>query len=95
VTDEILYDPRPPTITSAGLRLLRHGSASLSVRAKDTGSGLGRFQLRSGRKVLAKGSRLKRRVVVAIGRHPSARFTLLVLDRAGNMARRTLKLHRK
>lgn len=96
VTDDILYDPRAPTIRSARLQPLSQKQAALRISAKDTGSGLAGFQLRSGTRRLAKGDHVRRRVVVRLsGRRMPRRVTLLVRDRAGNTARRTLTVTRR
>lgn len=92
VTDDILYDPKAPTITAATLRLSAKRRATLTIKAKDAGSGLAGFQLRAGRRAVGHGTRIKRRTTVRLKGQIRDRVTLLVKDKAGNTARRTLRV---
>ena len=59
VQDDILYDPHAPTVKDAVLRVTSARAARLSFRAKDRGSGLARWELTSGKRVLARRTRFK------------------------------------
>ncbi|MCU1678487.1 MAG: putative internalin [Frankiales bacterium] len=95
VTDDILYDPRAPKIVSATLRLATKHRATLTIDAKDTGSGLAGFRLRVGRRSVGHGARIKRRTTLRLQGTVRDRVTLLVRDKAGNTARRTLRVLRR
>jgi 6-phosphogluconolactonase (cycloisomerase 2 family) len=95
VTDDILYDPKAPTIAAATLRLSAKRRATLTIRAKDTGSGLAGFQLRAGRHAVGHGTRIQHRTTIRLKGRIRDRVILLVKDKAGNTARRTLRVRRR
>jgi hypothetical protein len=86
VQDDILYDPHAPTVKDAVLRVTSARSARLSFRAKDRGSGLARWELKSGKRVLARRTRFKGVQRVTLPKHVG-KVSLMLRDKAGNMTR--------
>lgn len=93
VQDDILYDPYPPTVTDARLRVTGRHAATLSFRAKDRGSGLSRWELVAGKRVLARRSRFKGAQKITLTKRVG-KVSLVLRDKAGNTTRAAVKVRR-
>ncbi|MCU1678481.1 MAG: putative internalin [Frankiales bacterium] len=92
VQDDILYDPYAPTVKDAVLRIAGH-AASLSFRAHDRGSGLARWELRAGKRVLARRTRFKGAQKIILSKRV-AKVRLVLRDKAGNTTRAAVRVRR-
>jgi 6-phosphogluconolactonase (cycloisomerase 2 family) len=84
VSDDIVLDQRPPTLTQARARHAAGGAARLALRARDNRSGVRKLQLTSSR--ARPGRTLRFRRTLTIRRLPP-RAWARVIDGAGNPSR--------
>jgi hypothetical protein len=94
VSDDIMYDPHAPTVRAAVLKLTSARTGKLKFHAKDRGSGLQRWQLKSGGRVLAQRTRFSGAQRVTLPKKRVGALSLVLRDRAGNTARTTVKVLR-
>ena len=94
VQDDILFDPFAPTVKDAVLQVTGAHAGQISFRAKDRGSGLARWELRAGRRTLARRTRFKGVQKVTVPGRLS-KVDLLLRDRAGNTTRARVKVRRR
>jgi WD40 repeat protein len=94
VQDDILYDPHAPTVKDAVLRVTSARAARLSFHARDRGSGLARWELTSGRRVLARRTHFKGVHKVTLPRRVG-KVRLVLRDKAGNTTRAAVEVRRR
>lgn len=95
VQDDILYDPYAPTVRDAVLSITGARAARLSFRAHDRGSGLARWELKAGRRVLARRTRFKGTKKITLPKVGVGKVSLVLRDKAGNTARARVRVWRR